>query len=327
MSADRTRYAHAYGPYKNFQARSDNLLTQSDATPDVTLGSVFYAVNTGATVITDFDGGEEGQVITLIMIDGGSTSVANSGELVLAGSGDFSGNNNVISLIQHNTSWYEISRSQNQTSYVLSVQSGSNIAADVINVNGKTQIAVNTSTGAPVNIDSLSNGYDGQHVTVLALGSAVAVVNSVGAINLMGSGNLALANSGTLELVKNGGQWFEVASNFNADTNVVALPPKGATSANHVVTINKETKMIYMNASGGTATQLRNLQGGVPGQVVTVYAPNSAVIIVTSAGPTCMYDAESTGAMVCVSGAYWQFVNGFGGQWQLCGNRSGRIAP
>jgi len=47
--------------------------TDGDATPDVGNGNIFKTANTGATTITMFDGGSNGQVIHVIIADANTT--------------------------------------------------------------------------------------------------------------------------------------------------------------------------------------------------------------------------------------------------------------
>ena len=215
MSASRNRYANAYGPLYNFQARSDNCFAQSDATPDVSLGTLFYSINTTATIITDFDGGEEGQVITVIMLDN-YTGLANSGELVLAGSGSFEGANNSITLIQHNTSWYEVSRSQNSTGVYNYVSTGSASNAAMIDVKGVNIVTMLGSGAAPIKLIGLSNGTIGQEVTLVNVGSAVLIANSIGgATNILitstlGAATVIVATSTAFKSVQMSNAWFEL---------------------------------------------------------------------------------------------------------------------
>ena len=67
MSVSRF-YSLALGKFKNFSARTDGLIAQGDTTPDVALNSLLYANNSSNVVITDFDNGEEGQVLCLINV-------------------------------------------------------------------------------------------------------------------------------------------------------------------------------------------------------------------------------------------------------------------
>jgi hypothetical protein len=85
-----------------------------DATPDVAGGDVFLEANTGgATSITAFPSGAQGQRITIIFSTGNTTLVDAAG-LQLAGGANFVASaNDVIVLIFSGAVWYEVSRSVN----------------------------------------------------------------------------------------------------------------------------------------------------------------------------------------------------------------------
>src|SRR3990167_5009956 len=113
MSVPTRYYGLALGKEKNFQAETDGLISATDATPSVSTKSLFYAENpTTATSITTFDDGSEGQLITVIALDTGTT--LSNGTLVLNGGSDFVMNaNDSITLVKHIDSWYELARSAN----------------------------------------------------------------------------------------------------------------------------------------------------------------------------------------------------------------------
>ena len=131
MGDFRIPYGMALGKYNNFFATTSNVFSESDVTPDVTLGSLFFSNNTSNTTITNFDvtgfgagsqaGQFEGKVIEVVFLDG-STRLANASPLILAGSNGLQGANNSIRLAYHNSSWIELNRSYN-ASNVISVDS------------------------------------------------------------------------------------------------------------------------------------------------------------------------------------------------------------
>lgn len=59
--------------HNDFGAYNRVAFSDSDATPSVRGGNMFYTANTGATTITDFDDGYEGQVIRVEVADGNTT--------------------------------------------------------------------------------------------------------------------------------------------------------------------------------------------------------------------------------------------------------------
>lgn len=85
----------------------------ADATPSVAHNNNFKASNTGATTITAFDNGYNGQEIDIIFTNG-NTTVQDGANLQLAGGVNFVGtSNDVLSLKFDGTTWFEKSRSVN----------------------------------------------------------------------------------------------------------------------------------------------------------------------------------------------------------------------
>lgn len=94
-----------YGPTISF--------TVADTTPSVAKGNRFKEVNTGATVITAFDDGTDGQEI-IILFTTGNTTITDGASLQLAGGVNFVGTaNDILTLILFGTVWLEKSRSVN----------------------------------------------------------------------------------------------------------------------------------------------------------------------------------------------------------------------
>ena len=94
-----------YGPTVTF--------TNADATPSVAGGNRFKEANTGATIITAFDDGADGQII-VILFTTGNTTIQDGANLQLNGGVNFVGTaNDILTLVRFDTVWYEISRSVN----------------------------------------------------------------------------------------------------------------------------------------------------------------------------------------------------------------------
>lgn len=207
----RTKYGFALGPYKNFQATSANCFTSGDATPDVALGSLFYTVNTSATAITDFDNGEEGQIIHIIMLDT-MTTITNGAEVILTGNVQAAGNQ-VVSFINHNTAWYEIGRSVNVSKSVAYVSTGSGGNTAVVDVSGRSYVTLNASGGAPIKLERLVGGVVGQIVTIVNLNSAAIIVNSGGAATVLvmtsSAGNYVMTGSNATSFILSD-MWREI---------------------------------------------------------------------------------------------------------------------
>lgn len=86
--------------------------TAADTTPSVKDGKVFATANVGATTITTFDDGVEGQQIT-VKLDA-NTTLQDGASLQLAGGANLTGTaNDIIRLVNIAGVWYEVSRSVN----------------------------------------------------------------------------------------------------------------------------------------------------------------------------------------------------------------------
>ena len=156
MSDFRIRYGLAYGPYGTAGPTSANhLITPGDTTPDVSLGSFFVTANTSATTITYFDvlgaGGidataNNGKVITLLFQDN-LTTVANAGQIFLAGTQAAFTSGQTLSLVYYGSAWYQFPNSEvigreNVKTYTLAAGSAA------INVAGVRTAIVTPSGGA-----------------------------------------------------------------------------------------------------------------------------------------------------------------------------------
>ena len=216
MGDTRFKGGFAIGPYANFYARTDNLFAESDATPNVTNGNLFYTNNTSGTTITDFElsslpgkGAQEfeGKVIEVQFLDG-NTTVANAGSVFLTGTDNTFRANSRLGLVYHNSAWYERSRSQVSRNSVQTLNfalSNGTINADDLH----TLILV--PTVALATFTSISGGYIGQQVTLINGATSainVQIISGLGNIYLNGTSNFILNQSGAYQVVKAGDdQW------------------------------------------------------------------------------------------------------------------------
>ena len=83
----------------------------ADATPSVRSGYLFKTANTGATTITDFDDGLEGQEI-LISFNDANTTITDGGNIALSGAFT-STTNDIMRLVKIGSTWQEQNRSVN----------------------------------------------------------------------------------------------------------------------------------------------------------------------------------------------------------------------
>lgn len=87
--------------------------TNGDTTPSVLGASSFKTANAGATSITNFDDGYEGQVITIVAQDA-NTRIINNANTVLVGGIDYIMNNNdSVTLMLVGSKWIETARAEN----------------------------------------------------------------------------------------------------------------------------------------------------------------------------------------------------------------------
>ncbi len=82
-----------------------------DTTPSVADGETFKTVNTGATSITTFDDGKDGQEILIVFTDV-NTTISEAANIKLSAAFTSTADD-VMRLIFDGTSWYEVSRSVN----------------------------------------------------------------------------------------------------------------------------------------------------------------------------------------------------------------------
>jgi hypothetical protein len=198
-------YGIAFGKEGNFKAETDGLIT-ADTSPSVATKSLFWLENpTTATSIATFDDGTEGQIITVIALDTGTTLT--NGTLILSGGSDYVMNaNDSITLVKHIDSWYELARSENvSTSLSFTTLSGPSLtiagAAEMVLING------NSGNLTPV-ITAFSGGVIGQHIYVRSgSGGKNVQVKTGGNILLVGTNAVTLDSANLLHLIKTTDYW------------------------------------------------------------------------------------------------------------------------
>ena len=170
-----------------YEQTTAGLLAQMSTAPDVSQGSLFYTNNTGATTIVNlyhYQPGRagaltasgqvdltsplpEGKIITLFFLDT-NTQLSPAGNIVLAGTNNLIGANNVIQLLASRNNWYETNRSYNNTSEVTTFVTN---AQSSLNMNGVRYAVVNNTGSTTNKIIGLSGGQIGQEVTFTNIGS------------------------------------------------------------------------------------------------------------------------------------------------------------
>ena len=237
MHDTRFKNGLAFGPYANFFANTANVFSQADATPDVSMGNLFFSNNTSNTTITHFDlqapPGDtsptyhqvyEGKAIRVIFLDD-STRLVNGGRLVLTGSEGLQGANNSIELLYHNSSWIEFNRSYNNnnvqeiTSASLNLNYAVGTGQVTIRGRGPSNVLYLASevTG-PIVLRQVVGGEPGSQLTLIAswVSDALVIVNSASNIDGLftsvtsgSSTQFRLASSASVIFTKFGNRWIE----------------------------------------------------------------------------------------------------------------------
>ena len=179
-------YSLALGKYKNFQAKTDGLVNEALATPDVSLNSLIYTNNSSTIVITNLTNGCEGQLVTIINV--GSDLSFNGSNFQLTDSSNMAKNDN-ISFINHSNVWYETGRSHSGALDTIAVAHG-NSAPSVKN------LAVLIFNGsAAQTLIGLSDGSIGQTLWIynngpsaISINTSALIANSAGGVFLLSSG-------------------------------------------------------------------------------------------------------------------------------------------
>ena len=193
----------ALGKFRNFQARTNGLIGEGSATPDVSLYSLLYANNSSTVVMTNLTNGCEGQLVKIINL--GSSLSFNGSNFYLSDSSNLNKNDN-ITFINHNNVWYEEGRAH---SGQLSVRYSSELGADnqAPDITNASALVINNS-GATV-LAGLSGGYVGQILTIVNIKSNVTLSHNALLLNAdTGGVGFIVTVSGAVTLVNiNGSKW------------------------------------------------------------------------------------------------------------------------
>lgn len=197
-------YSLALGKYRNFNARTDGLIGEGAAIPDVSQYSLLYANNSSTVVITNLTNGCEGQIVQLVNL--GSSLSFNGSNFYLSDSSDLAKNDN-ITFINHNNAWYETSRAHSGNLDIrYAPQLGAdNQAPDVTN----SKVLVINNSGATI-LAGLSGGYVGQILTVVNVKSNVTLSHNALLLNEASGGvGFIIQVSGAVQLINiNGSKWL-----------------------------------------------------------------------------------------------------------------------
>lgn len=212
MGPTRFPYGEALGFVNNFRTVSGGtagLFAVGDATPDVTIGSLFYTNNTATTTITHFDlqdyahraADYEGKVITVFFLDN-STALANAVNLYLNGTSNLENRNTTsihgITLMHSRSGWYELSRHTPNRDEVTQFSISGSSSIDVETV--KVALILNTGSVTTA-ISAFSGGQIGQIVTLMNAGSNAVRVETGGNFRIVGTNAYVLNASGAYQFV------------------------------------------------------------------------------------------------------------------------------
>ena len=201
-------YSLALGKYKNFNARTDGLIAEASATPDVSQWSLLYANNSSTVVITNLTNGCEGQIVQIINV--GSDLSFSGSNFQLTDSSNIIKNDN-ISFLNHSNVWYETGRSH---SAAIDVKYAIQLSADNASIVGgvaNTRVLVINNSGATT-IAGLSGGYVGQILTIVNTLSNVTLSHNALLLNQATGGvGFVLQVSGVVTLLHmKDGKWLPV---------------------------------------------------------------------------------------------------------------------
>lgn len=199
-------YSLALGKYQNFKARTDGLISEGNATPDVSQYSLLYSNNSSTVVITNLTNGCEGQLVQIINL--GSSLSFNGSNFLLSDSSNLAKNDN-ISFINHGNVWYETGRSHSAGLDVkYAPQLGAdNQAPDITNA----KVFIINNSGATI-LAGLSGGYVGQMLTIVNTLSNVTLSHNALLLNEASGGvGFIVQVSGAVTLINiNGSKWLAV---------------------------------------------------------------------------------------------------------------------
>lgn len=199
----------------------------SIGTPDVTIGELFIANNTGPVVITYFNlqqyaykaADYSGKTIKVLVLDNGSTTFANAGQLFLQGTDNLStagsGSPALYQFVHFNSAWYQTDFSRPNrnelTTFVTNIQSS-------LNVNN-VRVAYLNNTGSTTNsIIGLSGGQIGQEVSFVLVGS--------NAVRLIGGGNIFMTVTNAVLINASG--FYKAIKTDTATWKLLAINSGGA---------------------------------------------------------------------------------------------------
>lgn len=168
----------------------------NDTTPKLTDYNIWKTANTGATTITNFDGGVEGNLY-IIKAGDNNTTIADNADIVLSGQVDYEmATGDTITFMHENRVWYEIGRMQQVTGTYAEIYLADGSTAQTIATGaGYTKITAFATNGesnnctADVANDKITITEVGKYKVNLTLNGAIDTANTQfdGAVFMNGS--------------------------------------------------------------------------------------------------------------------------------------------
>ena len=201
----------ALGKFDNFTHKTDGLIGLGDGTPSVALNSLLWANSNGTLDITYFDDPAEGQLVFIGNLGAGGVNF--NGANMYEQTSNSLLTNEFAGFIHHNSSWYEIFRSDQNvadeatTLVPVSATDARWTGTSTGNFDVTGLSFVNVLTGGGVIMRGLSGGVAGQRLTILAGGAGACTLTGcsgggAGTFLSGSAGDLVMAASQSVTMIK-----------------------------------------------------------------------------------------------------------------------------
>ncbi len=192
-------------------------VVDGDTTPTVQDGGsnwigVLTTANTGATTITDFDNGSQGQFLLVVFGDS-NTAIQHGANIHLAGDTNMTAaTDDSILLYNNGSKWIEVARQQ---------LGGGGIPVGISTLDGSATPDVSnyetwqTDTTSSVTITNFINAQAGQEIKIIFKNDTTTIQDNAN-ITLQGGADFFPQTNDTMKLVYDGSEWFEVARSVNS---------------------------------------------------------------------------------------------------------------
>jgi len=223
-----------------------------DATPAVNKGNSFQTANVGATTITDFDGGSDGQVIFLKVNDANTTIADNANINTQTGGNFIASSGDRTAFFSYSGVWEEFGRATAARGYVsVTTTADATASAAEYDIFDEDNYAAFTST-ANVTSNLITFTQADGRFTVAEDGIYVMMIKI----------NATAASTGAVTVkVKDGGTAFYTDTNFYIHTSVdpqtMTIPLARSLSANDYINVTVDGGSNVVAESGCTFTMYK----------------------------------------------------------------------